>query len=147
MSTPAPGLVKLSADDFPEKDRFEAFREIYGKSLIKVQMEPLSEGPFRFDTRLHTLSNLKLAYGEVSPVRSDAACKVKPRSIRRSRSFLPTARSTSVAPFRPPFFAPARAMRLLLGPSRYPSFRRRLFAPHRTVPGTRLPSRARHPKD
>src|ERR1700744_2690685 len=69
MSTPAPGLVKLSADDFPEKDRFEAFREIYGKSLIKVQMEPLSHGPFRFDTRLHTLSNLKLAYGEVSPVR------------------------------------------------------------------------------
>jgi AraC-like DNA-binding protein len=69
MSTSAPGLVKLSADDFPEKDRFEAFREIYGKSLIKVQLEQLSDGPFRFETSLHTLSNLKLVYGLISPVR------------------------------------------------------------------------------
>lgn len=61
-------FLKLSTDDFPERNRVEAFRELYGKSIIKVDLEPLPGGPFCFDTTLYALPNLKLAKGQLSPV-------------------------------------------------------------------------------
>jgi len=65
----ASGMIRLSADDFPERNRVEAVREIYGKSIIKVQLEPLLDMPFQFDATLHALSDLKFASGTLSPVR------------------------------------------------------------------------------
>jgi AraC-like DNA-binding protein len=67
--TAASDMIRLSADDFPEKQRVEAVREIYGKSIIKVELEPLGSTPFRFDAKLHALSGLKFASGTLSPVR------------------------------------------------------------------------------
>jgi AraC-like DNA-binding protein len=69
MRKPESGMIRLAATDFPEKDRVEAVREIFGKSIIKVDFEPTPGQPFRFDAALYSLPGLKLAVGELSPLR------------------------------------------------------------------------------
>ena len=61
--------MRLSATDFPEKNRVEAVREIFGKSIIRVNLEPTPGDPFRFDAMLYALPGLKIAVGDLSPVR------------------------------------------------------------------------------
>jgi hypothetical protein len=62
-------MMRLSATDFPEKNRVEAVREIFGKSIIRVNLEPTPGDPFRFDAMLYALPGLKIAVGDLSPVR------------------------------------------------------------------------------
>lgn len=61
-------FVKLSAEDFPDRDRIEAVRELYGKSIIKVDLQPAPDYPFQFDARLYSLPDIKFACGTLSPV-------------------------------------------------------------------------------
>jgi AraC-like DNA-binding protein len=69
MSASGGNFLKLSARDFPDRDRIEAVRELYGKSIIKVDLQPLPDHPFQFDARLHALPGIKFACGTLSPVR------------------------------------------------------------------------------
>jgi AraC-like DNA-binding protein len=58
--------VRLSTDDFAERDRVEATREIYGKSILKVDVEPLAEHDFAIDMRLRVLPDLAVASGSAT---------------------------------------------------------------------------------
>jgi AraC-like DNA-binding protein len=70
MGKPAPATIRLSTDDFPERERIEGVRELYGRSIIKVDLEPAPGRPFRFEATLNSLPGLKCAAGVVSPVRA-----------------------------------------------------------------------------
>ena len=70
MSSPAISQVRLSTDDFAERDRIEGVRELYGRSIIKVDLEPSPGHRFQFDATLNSLPGLKLAAGVISPVRA-----------------------------------------------------------------------------
>ncbi len=67
MHASEPGLIKLSTEDLPERNRLEAVREEVGKAIIKVDLEPLPGQPFWFDAKLCSLPDLGLATGAISP--------------------------------------------------------------------------------
>jgi AraC-like DNA-binding protein len=61
------GIISVSTDDLPERNRLETVREEIGKAIIKVELEPLPGQPFHFDAKLCALPDLGLAAGAISP--------------------------------------------------------------------------------
>jgi hypothetical protein len=44
--------LRFSTDDFPEHGRIDAYREIYSRTIVKHDVEPLGDQPFRFKAEL-----------------------------------------------------------------------------------------------
>jgi AraC-like DNA-binding protein len=59
--------LRFSTDDFPEHKRIDAYREIYSRTIVKHDVEPLGDHPFRFEADLRKLPGLGLASSHVSP--------------------------------------------------------------------------------
>jgi AraC-like DNA-binding protein len=68
MPGPPDNFLRLSTDDFSERDRFEAARELFGRAIIKIDFEPLLDVPFRLDMTLRALPDFGLAWGRSSPL-------------------------------------------------------------------------------
>jgi AraC-like DNA-binding protein len=62
-------LLRFSTDDFPEHKRIEAYREIFGRTIVKHDMETIGDRPFRFDSALCGLPGLGLASWTITPCR------------------------------------------------------------------------------
>jgi AraC-like DNA-binding protein len=62
-----PNMVRFSTDDFPERERIEAYREIYGRTIIKHEIKPIGDQPFHFDALLCAVPGLGLAWSNFSP--------------------------------------------------------------------------------
>jgi AraC-like DNA-binding protein len=59
--------LRISSETFNENERVEAFRENFGKAILRVEMEP--DGPnFEADMKLFGLRGFGMASGFVSPV-------------------------------------------------------------------------------
>jgi AraC-like DNA-binding protein len=58
----------ISTDSLPERDRVEAFREIFGRTILRIEMEPLGEAPFDIEMKLRALPEFGLASGRLSPM-------------------------------------------------------------------------------
>jgi AraC-like DNA-binding protein len=64
---PQPGsLVRFSTDDLPRRDRIEAFREIYGRTILNVEVHPKRGEDFHSSLELSTLPDIGLGLGETS---------------------------------------------------------------------------------
>jgi AraC-like DNA-binding protein len=61
--------LRFSTDDFPEHKRIGAYREIYSRTIVKHDVEPLGDQPFRFEADLRSLPGLGLASSFFSPCR------------------------------------------------------------------------------
>jgi AraC-like DNA-binding protein len=59
---------RFSMNDFPVRDRDEAFREIYGRTIMKLELEPLPDIPFTMDMELRALPDFGMAVGTCMPV-------------------------------------------------------------------------------
>jgi AraC-like DNA-binding protein len=59
--------LRFSTDDFPEHKRIDAYREIYSRTIVKHDVEPLGNQPFRFEADLRSLPGLGLASSHFSP--------------------------------------------------------------------------------
>lgn len=70
MDQVAPKIIRLSASDFPERNRVQSFLDIYGPTIIKHDIETLGDDPFQFDATLYALPNLGLAMTTVSSCRA-----------------------------------------------------------------------------
>jgi AraC-like DNA-binding protein len=70
MDRDALTTLQLSATQFPDRERVEAFREIFGRAILQVDMEPLNDQALHADMRLRAFSGLAIATGSLSPVRS-----------------------------------------------------------------------------
>jgi AraC-like DNA-binding protein len=68
----ATGYRKLhfSTDDLPEHNRIEEFCEIYGRTIIKHDIEPVGEEPFHFEADLCGVEGLAIAAVAISPCRA-----------------------------------------------------------------------------
>jgi AraC-like DNA-binding protein len=66
LNSPPHGFIKLSTDQFPECDRAEVAREVFGRMIIKAEFEPLPDVPFHMDVVLRALPDFGLAYGTCS---------------------------------------------------------------------------------
>lgn len=60
-------LIRFSTDDFPERERLDAYRDIYGRTIIKHEVRPLGDQPFRFDALFAAVPGLGLAWSNFSP--------------------------------------------------------------------------------
>jgi len=60
-------MLRFSTDDFPEHKRIDAYREIYSRTIVKHDIEPLGDQPFRFRAELCSLPGLGLALSFYSP--------------------------------------------------------------------------------
>lgn len=70
MTSPAFGIVRLSTDNLPERDRVEVAREVYGRTILKHDIEPTPGVPFRFDAVLYALPGLALGRVTISACRA-----------------------------------------------------------------------------
>ncbi|MGQ0684074.1 AraC family transcriptional regulator [Bradyrhizobium sp.] len=62
-------LHRFATDDFPERDRVTQWRELCGRKIMKVDMEPLPQQPFRCVAELRSLPNLGIAAITTTPNR------------------------------------------------------------------------------
>lgn len=63
MPPPPDNFFRLSTDQFAERDRIEAAREIVGRGLMKMQFEPPPDAPFNVDMVFRVLPDFALASG------------------------------------------------------------------------------------
>jgi AraC-like DNA-binding protein len=69
--TPAPNdftAFRFSAEAFPLQDREAAFREIYGRIIMKLELEPLPDIPLAMDMELRALPDFGMASGTCTPL-------------------------------------------------------------------------------
>jgi AraC-like DNA-binding protein len=62
-------MLRFSTDDFPQDKRVEAYREIFGRTIVKHDLEPIGDQPFHFEASLCSLPGLGLASSLISPCR------------------------------------------------------------------------------
>lgn len=60
------GPLRLSTADLPERDRFAIWREVYGRMIHQVEIEPLGSDSFHADLTLRLLPGLAVASGPCS---------------------------------------------------------------------------------
>jgi len=69
MDPLATKVLRFSTDDFPEHKRIEAYREVYSRTIVKHDLEPIGDGPFYFKASLCSLPSLGLATSSISSCR------------------------------------------------------------------------------
>ncbi|MBZ9993128.1 AraC family transcriptional regulator [Mesorhizobium sp. BH1-1-4] len=55
--------IRFSTDDFPQRDRVEAWRETYGRAVLRVDVQPRSGEPYRSEMNMRGLPNLGVGLG------------------------------------------------------------------------------------
>lgn len=63
MSSAKPDVARFSTDDFPERDRAEAWREILGRAVMKLEIDPLPGASYQAGITLHALPDLDIGTG------------------------------------------------------------------------------------
>jgi AraC-like DNA-binding protein len=59
--------VRISTQDLPEDKRLATWREVYGRGIANVDIEPIGDAPFRADVTFNLLPNVSIAAGSRSP--------------------------------------------------------------------------------
>jgi AraC-like DNA-binding protein len=62
--------VRFCSDDIPERDRLAYVREVYGRAIVKHEIEPCPDSRFHWTSALRTMPGLGLASTCVSAVRT-----------------------------------------------------------------------------
>ena len=65
----APDLLRFSTDDFPAHERVAVWRETFGGTIAKLDMEPLGEQPFHGASLVRLLPDLTLGSIVSAPIR------------------------------------------------------------------------------
>jgi AraC-like DNA-binding protein len=59
--------ARVSTKDFPENKRLAMWREIYGRAITNVDIEPIGDQPFHADVTFNLLPNVNIVAGSRSP--------------------------------------------------------------------------------
>jgi AraC-like DNA-binding protein len=65
-AAPSSGTLRFSTDDFRERDRADAWREILGRAVMKLEIDPLPGCPCQAEMTLHALPDLDIGTGQYS---------------------------------------------------------------------------------
>lgn len=60
---------RLLTDDLPEQDRLAVLREVYGRSILNADIEPVDGSPVRMDMRIRLLPGVRIATGSASSLK------------------------------------------------------------------------------
>lgn len=63
------GAAAFSSRDLAEKDRIAVWREVYGHTILRLDIEPLRDRAFEADIQLRALPGLKLVSGTIQGTR------------------------------------------------------------------------------
>ncbi|HEX3939575.1 MAG TPA: AraC family transcriptional regulator [Xanthobacteraceae bacterium] len=63
-------MMRISTRDLPEHGRIATICELYGRTILKHDIEPIGDQPFEFEANLHSLPNLGLASTFIGPCRA-----------------------------------------------------------------------------
>ena len=63
-----PIALRLSSRSFYGTDKDDAFHELYGRQILKVDVEPLQDAPLEVDILLRALPGLAIASAATSPI-------------------------------------------------------------------------------
>jgi AraC-like DNA-binding protein len=63
-------MLHFESASFSGRDRIEAFREIYGRTLMQLDIEPLPGHPFELDFTVYGIPGFGVATGRLSPTRN-----------------------------------------------------------------------------
>ncbi len=61
--------ISFSSEDLPERDRLPNWREVSGRTMMLVDMEPLTETPFRCDASISVMRGLAIGRLSTTPNR------------------------------------------------------------------------------
>lgn len=61
-------FLHVSSSALPESDRIAFFREVFGRTILKIEMNPFEEQPLEVDMRLFGLDGVGVAAGRLSPM-------------------------------------------------------------------------------
>jgi len=61
----APGSIRFSLDGVPEDERLPVFREVFGRTILKYDLEPLPDIPFYVDLKFQALPGLAIMSGRL----------------------------------------------------------------------------------
>lgn len=56
---------------FPQRDRLNTWRELFGRQFLQLDVDPLDDQPFRYDVDYLVMPDLNLSRGSISAVRSE----------------------------------------------------------------------------
>ncbi len=59
--------ARISTKDFPEGQRLQMWREVYGRGIANVDIEPIGDQPFRAEVNFNLLPDVSIAAGSRSP--------------------------------------------------------------------------------
>jgi len=62
-----PEFRKLSTDALPERDRLAVWREVYGRLMFNMEIDPIGDDPFRAEVALRSLPGAGISMGSRSP--------------------------------------------------------------------------------
>jgi AraC-like DNA-binding protein len=72
MATPqSPNTFRFSTEDFPQRDRLAAWRDIFGRTVVNLDIEPLTADQFHCDATVCAQPGLGLLVGKTSGVHLD----------------------------------------------------------------------------
>ncbi len=60
---------RFSTADFPERERSSALRDIFGRTVVKLDIEPVRSEPLHSDATIYQHPGLGVLFGSCSPVR------------------------------------------------------------------------------
>jgi len=63
MQLLAGGAVGFNLEDIPERERLPVFREVFGRAVLKYDLEPLPDIPFNIDLKFQALPGLMMMSG------------------------------------------------------------------------------------
>jgi AraC-like DNA-binding protein len=66
MQDGSPRRVHISTDMFPDEKRLAMWREVYGRGIAQVDIEPIGDEPFHADVTFNLLPNVAIASGSRS---------------------------------------------------------------------------------
>ena len=63
-------MMRISTRDLPEHNRIATICELYGRTILKHDIEPIGDRPFEFEANLYSLPGLGLASTVIGPCRA-----------------------------------------------------------------------------
>lgn len=72
--------ARISTDAFPEAKRLQMWREVYGRGLAAVDIEPIGDTPFHAEVTFSQLPGISIAAGSRSPAHYRASKELAARA-------------------------------------------------------------------
>lgn len=97
----------VSSAVFPKHNRLNSWREIFGRQFLRLDIDPLDDGPFHYHARYTALPGLTISAGNVSAIE----CKRTPELIQDNNDDL-----VLLTPRRGSMLIRERGMEAVIGP-------------------------------